>query len=198
MRILRASGYRRMPWKNGGGETAEIVASPAGAALEAIDWRLSMAVVGSDGPFSSFPGIDRTLTILDGDGLRLTVHGDGVHVLTRASPPLAFPADAPAYATLMGGAVTDLNVMTRRGTLRHAVERIELTDSVRRRVTGATVAIVCCEGEIGCDIDGSAAGWLGLRDCGLLESVDAELTLTTTRPSVALLVSIYRTAATPG
>jgi uncharacterized protein len=196
MKILRASGYRRMPWKNGGGETAEIAASPSGAALEAIDWRLSMAVVASDGPFSSFLGVDRTLTILDGDGLRLVVD-HAVHELTRASAPLAFPADAPTTATLIGGTVTDMNVMTRRAGFRHTVERIELTGSTRRRTQGATVAIVCCEGEIGCDVDGSAAGWLGFRDCGLIEGGDVELMLTSARPSVALLVSIYRTAATP-
>ena len=50
-----------MPWKNGGGETAEIAVSPPGAALDDFDWRLSMARVETDGPFSAFPGIDRTL-----------------------------------------------------------------------------------------------------------------------------------------
>ncbi|MDP1908248.1 MAG: HutD family protein, partial [Hyphomicrobium sp.] len=43
MRILRAKDYRRMPWKNGGGETTEIAISPEGAALDSFDWRVSMA-----------------------------------------------------------------------------------------------------------------------------------------------------------
>ena len=62
--ILTASSYRRMPWKNGGGETVEIAVSPEGAALSEFDWRISMATVATDGPFSIFPGIDRTLSIL--------------------------------------------------------------------------------------------------------------------------------------
>ena len=68
MRILRAESYRRMPWKNGGGETTEIAVSPEGAGLDDFDWRVSMARVESSGPFSLFAGIDRTLAILEGEG----------------------------------------------------------------------------------------------------------------------------------
>ena len=39
MRILRGADYKRMPWKNGGGETVEIAVSPEGAALSDFDWR---------------------------------------------------------------------------------------------------------------------------------------------------------------
>ena len=68
MQVLRAENYRRMPWKNGGGETTEIAVFPAGAGLDDFDWRVSMARVESSGPFSVFPGIDRTLAILEGEG----------------------------------------------------------------------------------------------------------------------------------
>ena len=61
MRILRAPDYRVMPWKNGGGTTTEVAVSPEGAGLDHFDWRISMARVEQDGPFSTFPGIDRTL-----------------------------------------------------------------------------------------------------------------------------------------
>jgi hypothetical protein len=108
-----------MPWKNGGGETTEIAASPEGAGLDAFDWRVSMARVDGDGPFSLFPGIDRTLAILDGEGLRLAIEGRDPVELTRATAPLAFPADAPTGSILLGGPVTDLNVMTRRTMARH-------------------------------------------------------------------------------
>ena len=71
MRLIRSKSYRRMPWKNGGGETTEIAVSPQNASLEAFDWRVSMARVESDGPFSAFPGIDRTLAVLEGQGIEL-------------------------------------------------------------------------------------------------------------------------------
>ena len=73
MRIIRASDCKTTPWKNGGGSTTEIAIGPAGASLEDFDWRISMARVASDGPFSDFPGIDRTLAVIKGSGLVLTI-----------------------------------------------------------------------------------------------------------------------------
>ena len=124
MRVIRADSYRHMPWKNGGGETAEIAISPDGSGVDSFDWRISMARVDSDGPFSSVPGVDRTLTIIDGAGLQLSIDGVFVEV-TAGSGPLAFRGDARTNATRIGGAVTDLNVMTRRQRFSHRVTRID-------------------------------------------------------------------------
>src|SRR3546814_10305481 len=63
MQVLRAAAHRVMPWKNGGGSTTEVAVAPDGAGLDEFDWRISMAVVGADGPFSGFPGVDRTLAV---------------------------------------------------------------------------------------------------------------------------------------
>ncbi len=73
--ILTVSSYRRMPWKNGGGETVEIAIAPEGAALSEFDWRISVATVATNGPFSIFPGFDKTLSILDGEGMSLEMDG---------------------------------------------------------------------------------------------------------------------------
>ena len=110
-----------MPWKNGGGETVEVIVHPEGASLSDFGWRVSMATVASDGPFSVFPGIDRTLAVLSGDGMALSIEGLGDKLLTPVCAPLAFPADAPTTARLTGGPITDLNVMTRRGAFRHSL-----------------------------------------------------------------------------
>jgi uncharacterized protein len=123
-RLLRAADHLRMPWKNGGGETLEVAVSPPGAALADLDWRVSMATVAVDGPFSTFPGVDRTLVVLEGDGMTLDIAG-ARHRLGAGDVPLAFPADVPTSATLAEGAITDLNVMTRRGRWAHLVERAE-------------------------------------------------------------------------
>ncbi|MGO6905167.1 HutD family protein, partial [Rhizobium ruizarguesonis] len=89
MRILRAGDYKRMPWKNGKGETVEIAVFPPDASINDFDWRVSMATVAEDGPFSIFPGIDRTLAILDGNGMVLDVAGSSPVPLTTASDPLS-------------------------------------------------------------------------------------------------------------
>src|SRR5688572_25695921 len=101
MRIVRAADCRVMPWKNGGGTTTEIAVHPESAGLGDFLWRVSMARVESDGPFSAFPGIDRTLTILNGAGILLTVDGRDAIALTPDSAPFAFPGVAPAAATLI-------------------------------------------------------------------------------------------------
>ena len=124
MKILRAGRHRRMPWKNGGGETTEIIAFPEGSGLDEFDWRISMARVAADGPFSVFPGIDRTLCLIKGEGLALTMAGKPEVLLTLASPPFAFPGDVPVASRLVEGPITDLNVMMRRGRWSHKVTRL--------------------------------------------------------------------------
>jgi len=136
-----------MRWKNGGGETAEIAVSPPGAALDAFDWRLSMARVETDGPFSAFPGIDRTLVILEGEGIRLAVGSGAPVTLTRESPPHAFAADVQTTADLVAGPVVDLNFMARRDRVGHMLTRLRLDDSVEVERTGETV-IFCAEGAV--------------------------------------------------
>lgn len=122
MRLLRAAGHPVMRWKNGGGFTTEVAVFPVRAALDAFDWRISMADVNEDGAFSCFPGIDRTLAILSGEGMRLDIENETLD-LTRDSAPAAFPADAPTFATLIAGPIRDLNVMSRRGVFTHRVTR---------------------------------------------------------------------------
>ena len=133
MKLYRASQHKRMSWKNGGGETVEIAVFPSGASVDDFDWRISMATVASDGPFSIFPNIDRTLSILDGAGMSLAMEGGQEVELHGASLPLSFAADIAVAATLVDGPITDLNVMTRRRRYRNSVERVTGSFSVRRQ-----------------------------------------------------------------
>ncbi len=130
MRLLRADDRTSAPWKNGGGTTWEIAAQPPGAGMDAFEWRLSIARVAAPGPFSVFPGVDRVLTVIAGAGLRLTLEGLGEVVLDDASPPLAFPGDAPAAATLDAGPIRDLNLMVRRGAWFGRVRRIAKAEQI--------------------------------------------------------------------
>jgi environmental stress-induced protein Ves len=117
-RVIRNHDLVRVPWKNGGGTTAEIAAFPEGSGFETFGWRVSMADVASDGPFSLFPGIDRTLIVIEGDGIELDVEGIA-YSLDTASPKLSFSGDDITAGRLLSGPIRDLNVMTRRGQFRH-------------------------------------------------------------------------------
>lgn len=165
MRILRASDYKRMPWKNGGGETVEIAVSPEGAGLADFDWRVSMATVATDGPFSVFPGIDRTLSILEGAGMTLFIEGREPVLLTQSSDPLPFAADAPTSATLVDGAITDLNVMTRQGKLGHSVRHLGIDGHAELAPGSETTLVLCHRGYL--DIDDRK---LAVGDCLVFEA----------------------------
>lgn len=108
---LRGRIFR--PWKNGGGETAEILVSPPDAGFDDFGWRISTAIVAGDGPFSAFPGIDRVLTVIEGGTMHLSLP-DQMCQLNAISPPLAFAGDLPCQATITGGPILDFNVMVRR------------------------------------------------------------------------------------
>jgi environmental stress-induced protein Ves len=132
IQILHAWNRLQTPWKNGGGVTREIAASPTGADLAGFDWRVSMATVASGGPFSTFPGVDRLMLVLEG-ALRLDIAGGEPLTLDAASAAAEFPGDAEVTAAAPAAPVIDVNVMVRRGRFTASLER--------RRVAGAGAAV---------------------------------------------------------
>lgn len=107
---LTPADYAQQPWKNGRGSTTELWRLERNGRLLV---RLSRAAVVEDGPFSLFPGIERTLTVLSGPGFRLT----GPDWTLRCDPlvPVAFPGDVEVMATETDGQQSDdFNVMTAR------------------------------------------------------------------------------------
>jgi environmental stress-induced protein Ves len=129
LEIIRASDFRTTLWKNGGGSTTEIAVEPSGASLDVFDWRISMARVALNGPFSEFPGIDRTLAVVKGSGLVLTIGNNAPVTLERGSEPINFAGDIATSARLIAGEITDLNVMTRRQRFSHRLLRIREPES---------------------------------------------------------------------
>ncbi|MDF3836776.1 HutD family protein, partial [Cupriavidus basilensis] len=92
------------PWKNGGGVTREIAAWPEGAGMGDFQWRVSVADIAADGPFSAFPGIDRQIVLLEGAGVRLQADdGSFDHRLDTVGAPFAFAGERGVQATLLDG-----------------------------------------------------------------------------------------------
>lgn len=138
--IFRLSDRVFSPWKNGGGQTAEIAVSPPGADFATFDWRISTAIVAASGPFSTFPGVDRVLTVIEGGAMVLTIGADDSR-LDALSEPFFFPGDLAAAARLEGEALLDFNVMVRR-PLRAQVLRGPLDPTHRRADTRARLALL--------------------------------------------------------
>ncbi|MCW3780989.1 HutD/Ves family protein [Defluviimonas salinarum] len=120
MQVIPPFGFATQPWKNGGGITHEIARSEE---QDALLWRLSIAEVGTDGPFSAFPGLARILTVIDGKGLILDTPEGRLSALPFA--PLAFPGDLPAECSRIAGAVRDFNVIYDPARIRAAVRVLD-------------------------------------------------------------------------
>ncbi|WP_373989058.1 HutD family protein [Duganella sp. BuS-21] len=144
--LIQYANLRSAPWKNGGGSTTEIAVSPAGAGFDDFDWRVSLATIAQDGPFSVFPGIDRSLALVDGDGVLLDF-GDERFVLSPSEPVIEFAGEDAVHATVTGRNTTDFNVMTRRGQCRHRLElrAVRGTEALKRRA--GTTLLFLADGE---------------------------------------------------
>lgn len=118
--------FRTTPWRNGGGITTELAIAPEGATVsDAFGWRLSTAQVASSGPFSRFEGCDRTLLLLDGEGMDLDHVAHGQAAMARPFEPVRFSGDWDTTGTLRGGPCRDFNVITRREAWRHDLQVVE-------------------------------------------------------------------------
>jgi uncharacterized protein len=109
MQLIHAEHIAPQAWRNGGGQTRELLAHPAGA-----DWhvRVSLADIRADGPFSAFPGVQRWFTVVQGPGVRLSF-AEGDRLQREDDAPLNFDGARAPGCTLLNGPTRDLNLMLR-------------------------------------------------------------------------------------
>jgi uncharacterized protein len=111
------SSFARLPWANGRGITQEAVRidRPEGGIL----WRISLAEVNEDGPFSDLPGLHRTLTVVAGPGFLLTWPDRSL----SAQPfvPVTFAGDPAPVAREVVLPCRDVNLMVWDGLPRPEV-----------------------------------------------------------------------------
>jgi environmental stress-induced protein Ves len=112
LRPLPAHEYRRERWRNGHGWTREVLRMPEDA--DDWDWRLSIAEIEHDGPFSSFPGIERILVLLHGNGVRLRFDDGELREVVPPHGRVRFAGERALTGELIDGPTHDLNLMWRR------------------------------------------------------------------------------------
>jgi len=106
MRILRWNELEAVPWKNGQGITRELARESKG---DSFVWRLSIADVEGDGPFSHFGGMRRILTVVEGKGMELM--GANVTLQADLGAPVEFDGALGITSRLKGGPLRDLNLI---------------------------------------------------------------------------------------
>jgi uncharacterized protein len=112
--IFRSTGYREGRWRNGLGVSWDIAQQGEG---ENFGWRMALARLDADVPFSNYPGVDRIFTLIEGDGLTLDVEGTGGLQAVKYRP-VHFPGDRPAACRLTAGPCRALNLFLRRGAFK--------------------------------------------------------------------------------
>lgn len=146
-KLIQYASLHATPWKNGGGSTTEIAIAPTGATFDNFDWRISLATISQSGPFSVFPGIDRTLTLVSGPCVVLDVGNERQVALSEREPVVAFPGEIAVSATVSEGPTTDFNVMTRRARCSHQLERRVVRDFSTLERRSPTTIVFLAEGE---------------------------------------------------
>jgi environmental stress-induced protein Ves len=175
--IKRAAEHRTMPWRNGLGTTTELIVHPEGATLTDFDWRLSMAHVTADAPFSKFEGIDRLLIVLEG-ALTMDIEGT-TRTLTDEDSPIAFAGEAAVSAkpAQAGASVLDLNLMLRRGKFSGRLQRRIIKPCIAGRTDPQTKAVLCRGPNVRVT-DGTTTDVLGVNDLVVLDNPSTSLQLT--------------------
>ncbi len=195
MRILRSADYRRMPWKNGGGETREIAVSPPGATLDTLDWRVSLASVAQDGPFSVFKGVQRTLCVIRGAGIQLQAGDRAPADLFVTSAPYWFDGEATTHARLINGPIEDLNVMSRRGRFLHEVRRLALTDTILLDTSASLLIVYCQSGNVLC-AHADVSGELQSDDCVIFDAPAEDIRIIASQPADLIIIELCRDCPT--
>lgn len=122
LQIISQAEYKRMPWKNGLGETLEIQRYEDEIGLR---FRISQASVVEDGVFSDFSGLHRTLVLLSGGGMTLKHTSKNIshtNVLSNRLDMARFSGGDETLATLTNGKIEDLNIMVRETDTQAKVE----------------------------------------------------------------------------
>ncbi len=182
-----------MPWRNGGGETLQIAAGPAGADLATFAWRVSVAIVARSGPFSSFPGVVRTLALIDGAGVRLA-GATSRRVLTARDPAVTFDGSEVVDCELVEGVVRIFNVMV-RGV---APAAVAMARGAPFDLPPVAVRVgFVAQGEVGVQMPGDAAPLVLASGDAFLDERAARPLRVTPRGSACMLVALIDAPARP-
>jgi environmental stress-induced protein Ves len=176
--IIHASEFETKAWKNGGGVTHEIYASPG---AKGFAWRLSVAEVSQEGPFSSFAGMLRVLTVIEGRGMSLV--GDDTTLRAEMLCPVAFSGTEQIDSVLDDGPVRDFNLIFDPDIVDGSVKLLNSGEVHLKAGDEDSHALYVVRGSAYISAHEVTVG-----DCAIWQGQDC--TVKVANPSVALLVSL--------
>jgi uncharacterized protein len=147
VKLISASRYLTMPWKNGLGQTAQIAIEPASARFpqDPFLWRISSATVTANNEFSLFPGYDRILSIWQGEGLILNGQ------LLTPNSARHFPGEDEVFCEIVGSTVVDIGVIFDREKIEADLTEIVLKRPQVLSLLKGSYCFFCKQGEFEID-----------------------------------------------
>lgn len=144
---LLAEDRLTRPWRNGAGSTSDVLSYPADAAIDAFDWRISIATIEIDSDFSRFDGVQRYLMPLSSGGLTLHADDEQIHVASRTT--YEFRGESRVRASDVREPSFDLNLMVRRGAASGSLTTAQLNDdTIVSAPNGQTIVAVVLDGTL--------------------------------------------------
>jgi uncharacterized protein len=192
-RRLLASSRVASPWKNGGGVTREVAAQPS-TASPGFDWRISIADIERPGLFSSYPGVDRMLAVLEGQ-LELTIEDKPPLSLSSRSPAVNFPGEARVSAVPVSIRSRDLNIMVQRDGWRSTLEALQIGSEVAITADDR-VTVALSLGDLRCVCRGSPFN-LGYLDALIFQGASTLRIDSGSNDATLLLIRISTPARDP-
>ena len=187
MQIIRFSELIEIPWKNGGGITRDISSACVNGTLI---WRISMADVEHDGPFSEFYGLVRILTVVRGKGMVL--ESQDINLQADPRHPVRFDGSTQIRARLKSGASSNLNVMYDPA---HCDADVSVVEGLHQEFIAPDrtkdIAVHCIRGTTGLNADTT----LQPGDTAMLKGEPTNLTMETGDTALRIRISHHTFSA---
>ncbi|WP_045837080.1 HutD family protein [Hyphomicrobium sp. 99] len=169
LEIIRSAEFREGRWPNRAGVSWDIASAPMDALPAQCDWRFATALIEGDAPFSVFPGVDRIVTLIDGEGFTLDVKDFGAVHANRRFLSRAFPGDSPTVCHVQAGPSTVLNLLFARDRLRAEVSVLKEGDHVLAPAACEVLLLFALAGPVVLTSDGEQTH-INLGDAAILRT----------------------------
>jgi uncharacterized protein len=147
--IVQLATCPSIAWRNGYGSMQLLAAHPPDAGTDDFHWRISIATVAQDSPFSAFPGYDRCIALLGGHGMVLSSPESGMEQrLDSLLQPLHFAGETVINARLIDGPLHNLSILARRGCHRIELNQLEIPNILRLSARQTPLLVQCLAGKI--------------------------------------------------
>ncbi len=190
-----AKDRKVMPWTNGGGTTTELARDTAD---EDCGWRLSIADIAQDGQFSTFAGMQRIVTVLQGSGMRLTSNG-GTSGDLLPFEAYAFDGGAGTSCALLGDPVQAFNLMYRKVRFTARLEWLVFPGSRTFSTDATTVLFYNIGPETGISVSKGPKAALGTNELLRIDNTagPADIALHTAKGGHCAIIELWQSAARP-